>query len=140
MALEIPAHVRDALERRNFWTFTTLDPDGSPTSTPLWVHTDGRHVLVNTGRGRRKERNVRRDPRVALTMVERDDPYTWIEIRGRVVESIDGPAADESFLALAVKYLGGAEFVTLRDDEPRILLRIEPTEINHRTEPGSRLS
>jgi PPOX class probable F420-dependent enzyme len=126
------------LEQRNFWTFTTLNEDGSPTSTPLWVAVEGEYVVVNTGAGRRKERNVRRDPRVALAMVTRDDPYSWIEIRGRVVEFVEGDAAEESFFEMATKYLGRREYATLTPGEPRVLLRIEPTTINFRTEPGER--
>jgi PPOX class probable F420-dependent enzyme len=94
--LELPPNVRQKLEQRNFWQFVTLNEDGAPTATPLWVHVDDEHILVNTGSGRRKERNVRRDPRVALALVDVDDPYSWIEIRGRVVDFVTGKEADDS--------------------------------------------
>jgi hypothetical protein len=71
-------------------------------------------------------------------MVVRDDPYSWIEIRGRVVEFVEGQAAEKSFFELATKYLGRAEYATLTPGEPRVLLRIQPTKINFRTEPGER--
>jgi PPOX class probable F420-dependent enzyme len=135
--VEIPAEVREALEGRNFWQFVTINADGSPTATPVWATVDGEHVLVNTAIGRRKERNARRDPRVALAMVDRENPYSWIEIRGRVVAFTEGPAADESINALAHKYLD-QPYASARADEQRVLLRIEPTRFKLNTEAGGR--
>jgi PPOX class probable F420-dependent enzyme len=102
----IPDGVREKLEAPNFWHFVTLNEDGSATTTPVWVHVDGDTVLVNTAAGRRKERNARRDPRVALSMHDPENPYSWIEIRGRVAEYVEGKPADDSIDALAKKYLG----------------------------------
>ena len=78
--IEIPAHVREALEAKNFWQFVTINADGSPSATPVWASVDGDHVMVNTAIGRLKERNVRRDPRVALAMIDRENPYARISI------------------------------------------------------------
>jgi PPOX class probable F420-dependent enzyme len=69
----------------------TVNPDGSPQVTPVWVDENDGYVLVNTAVGRLKERNTRRDPRVALAVPDWEDPYTYVEIRGRVVERITGP-------------------------------------------------
>ena len=104
--MQIPTEVRAKLEAPSFWQIATINADGSPAATPVWAHVDGDHVLVNTAVGRRKERNVRRDPRVALATVELDDPYSWVEIRGRVVEFIDGQPADDSIDFLTKKYIG----------------------------------
>jgi PPOX class probable F420-dependent enzyme len=136
--VEIPEFVRAKLRERTFWQFVTINPDGSPAATPVWIDVDGDQVLVNTAIGRRKERNARRDPRVALGFVDRDDPYTWIEIRGRVMEFVEGEAADDSIDRLSNKYLGLAEYANRAPGERRVILRIEPTFVNFRTEAGSR--
>lgn len=125
----IPDSVRDKLEQANFWSFVTLNDDGSPTATPVWVDVDDGHVIVNTAAGRRKERNVRRDPRVALTMYEPENPYAWVEIRGRVVEFVEGELADRSIDSLAKKYLGQDTYPYRTPDERRVLLRIEPDKV-----------
>jgi PPOX class probable F420-dependent enzyme len=136
--VELPPFVRQKLTEQTFWQFVTINPDGSPAATPVWIDVDDEHVLVNTAVGRRKERNVRRDPRVALALVDRDDPYLWIEIRGRVAEFDEGPAADASIDRLAGKYLGLERYATRAPGERRVLLRIEPTSVNFHTEAGSR--
>jgi PPOX class probable F420-dependent enzyme len=136
--VEIPAFVRQKLDEPTFWQFVTINQDGSPAVTPVWIDTDGKHILVNTAVGRRKERNVRRDPRVALGFVDRDDPYTWIEVRGRVVEFVEGEEADASIDRLSNRYLGLDRYASRSPGERRVLLRIEPTFITFRTEAGSR--
>jgi PPOX class probable F420-dependent enzyme len=134
----LPPLVRQKLAEKSFWQLVTLNPDGSPTATPVWADLDGDHVLVNTAVGRLKERNARRDPRVALAMTDRDDPYTWIEIRGLVVEFVEGSGADESIDSLSRKYLGLERYATRTPGEQRVILRIEPTFVAHHTEAGSR--
>jgi PPOX class probable F420-dependent enzyme len=129
--LTLPDVVRSRLAGKNFWVLATVNADGSPTATPLWVDVDDEHILVNTAVGRLKERNVRRDPRVALTLVDADNPYFWIEIRGSVVERVEGPAADLSFYRMAEKYLGRATAVP---DAPRVLLRVFPSRVAFRDE------
>lgn len=136
--IPIPDLVRSKLEEPTFWQFVTINPDGSPAATPVWVDVDGDHVIVNTAVGRIKERNVRRDPRVALALADRDDPYMWIEIRGEVLEAIEGQVADDSIDKLSGKYLGLERYATRKPGEHRILLRIEPTAIHYKTEAGSR--
>jgi PPOX class probable F420-dependent enzyme len=138
--IEIPYPVRMQLESRNFWQFVTVNEDGSPTATPVWATIAGGHVLVNTAIGRRKERNVRRDPRVALAMVDRENPYSWIEIRGRVVAFAEGAVADASIDGLTQKYLGLDSYASRRAGERRVLLQIKPTKITFNTEAGSDLA
>jgi PPOX class probable F420-dependent enzyme len=135
--VEIPAEVRAQLEAKNFWQFVTINADGSPTATPVWAGVDGDIVLVNTAIGRLKERNVRRDPRVALAMVDRENPYAWIEIRGRVVEAVEGEEADRTIDGFSQKYLGLDRYAARKPGEQRVLLRIEPTRILHNAEAGS---
>jgi PPOX class probable F420-dependent enzyme len=134
----LPAFVRSKLEEQSFWQFVTVNADGSPASTPVWVDVAGDHVVVNTAIGRLKERNARRDPRVALALADRDDPYTWIEIRGRVVEFVEGQEADDSIDQLSQKYLGLERYASRAPGERRVILRIEPTFVNYKTEAGSR--
>ena len=136
--IEIPAHVREALEAKNFWQFVTINADGSPSATPVWASVDGDHVMVNTAIGRLKERNVRRDPRVALAMIDRENPYAWIEIRGRVVETVEGAPADDSIDALSRKYLELERYASRKPGERRVRLLIEPTSIKSNIEAGSR--
>lgn len=125
----IPDAVRGKLKDQNFWHLATINEDGSPTSTPVWADVDGDVVLVNTARGRRKERNVHRDPRVTLSMIEKENPYSWVEIRGRVTEIIEGSPADASIDSLAKKYLNQDVYPFRKPGEDRILLRIEPTSV-----------
>lgn len=121
--------VRAKLEEANFWHFATLNDDGTPTTTPVWVDVDDGHVIVNTAIGRRKERNVRRDPRVALSTTDKENPYSWTEIRGTVVEFVEGEAAEDSIDRLAKKYIGEDVYPWRRPGERRVILRIEPTQV-----------
>jgi PPOX class probable F420-dependent enzyme len=133
--VNLPEVVEATLRGRSFWLFATVNPDGSPTVTPVWVDFDGEFVIVNTAVGRQKERNVRDEPRVALAITDPDDPYSWIEIRGVVRERIEGVAAGESIDRLARKYLGVGRDEAGVPPTERVLLRIEPTAVNGRTEP-----
>jgi PPOX class probable F420-dependent enzyme len=129
MANTLTDDVREKLAKPNFWQLATVNPDGSPTVTPVWVDVEDGHVIVNTAIGRRKERNVRRDPRVALSMFGVDDPHTWVEIRGRVVDFVEGAPADRSIDALAKKYLGRETYPYRTPNERRVILRIEPSQV-----------
>ncbi len=132
--VEIPGSVRRKLEQKNFWHFVTTNDDGQPTATPVWADVDGEYVIVNTAVGRRKEQNVRREPRIALSMVDLENPYSWVEIRGRVVEFIEGTAADDSIDRLTKKYLDLDEYPNRYRGETRVILRIEPTQVLLNTE------
>src|SRR5215475_13230825 len=86
MAGSIPPKYTDLFQKRAFASLGTLMPDGRPQVTPVWVDYDGEHVLFNSAKGRQKDRNVRRDPRVSLAIVDPENPYRYLEIRGKVVE------------------------------------------------------
>jgi PPOX class probable F420-dependent enzyme len=105
MASAIPEKYRDLFQKRAFANLGTLMPDGSPQVTPVWVDLDGDYVIFNSAKGRQKDRNVRRDPRVALTLMDPENPYRYLEIRGRVAEITEDGAA-ENINKLAKKYLG----------------------------------
>jgi PPOX class probable F420-dependent enzyme len=109
----------------NFATLTTLLPDGRPASQVMWVDCDDECVLINTELHRQKFKNVEGDPRVAVCIWDKDDPYHYIEVRGDVVEVVRGEAARKHIDALAMRYFG-----RLYDGESiqseRVILRIRP--------------
>ena len=84
--MPLSSNAMQLIDRPNFAHLATLMPDGSPLSTPVWVGREGDHLVVCTGDGSLKARNVRRDPRVAISLVDFRDPYEELQIRGRVVE------------------------------------------------------
>ncbi len=120
---------RKLLAGKNLLYLTTVNPDGSPQITPVWVDTDGQNVLVNTAVGRVKQKNVTRDPRVALALNTPTDFYDVALIRGRVVEQITGDAADKHIDKLAKKYLGKDTYPWRNPKEKRVLLKIQPDRV-----------
>ncbi len=125
MSDAIPEKYVDLFQKRAFGNLATLMPDGHPQVTPVWCDFDGTHVLVNSARGRRKDRNVRRDPRVAISIVDPDNPYRYLEVRGRVVE-VTEQGADEHIDRLAKKYLNLDKYPYRRPGEVRVLYKIKP--------------
>ncbi|WP_435195825.1 PPOX class F420-dependent oxidoreductase [Natronomonas sp. EA1] len=127
----IPEAFHDLFEKRTFAHVATVMPDGTPQVTPVWVgyDTETGHLLVNTARGRRKERNVAREPKVGLSITDPEDPYRWISVRG-VVEELTEAGADEHIDQLAQRYLG-EETYPYRDGESgaRVLIRIRPESV-----------
>jgi PPOX class probable F420-dependent enzyme len=117
---------RELLSGTNFVFLAELMEDGSPHVSPVWVDLEGDLILVNTAVGRLKERNMRRDPRVALSISPRDEPYEHVDVRGRVVQVIDGPEAEEHIHRLGKKYRGWDRY-PLGEGEQRVSFLIEPT-------------
>ncbi len=122
---QIPEKFRDLFSKRAFANIATLMPNGGPQVTPVWIDFDGTHILFNSARGRWKDRNVRRDPRVAISIVDPDNPYRYLEIRGRVV-AITEQGADEHIDRLAKKYLGVDKYPYRQPGEIRVLYKVEP--------------
>jgi PPOX class probable F420-dependent enzyme len=116
---------QDLFQKKAFANLATLMPDGRPQVTPVWCDYDGKYVIVNSARGRRKDRNMRRDPRVALAVVDPDNPYRYIEIRGQVAE-ITEQGAEEHIDRMAKKYLGLDKYPNRAPDEVRVLYKIRP--------------
>ena len=114
--------VRRHLEGTPVAHLATVLPDGSPHTVPLWVDTRGEQVVFLTGPGSRKARNLRRDPRVALSLTAADNPFEPIVIRGRVVEWLEGDEAWEVIDRIATKYIGGP----YPRDEERVVAVVEP--------------
>ncbi len=121
----IPESHRDLFERESFAHFATLMPDGTPQVTPVWIDSDDGDVLVNTARGRQKERNVEADPKVGLSILDPDDPYRYVSIRGEVVE-VTEEGAVEHIDSLAQRYMDVPEYPHHgEEDGERVIIRIE---------------
>lgn len=127
---EIPAEARHLLEGQHFAHVATLNPDGSPQVSPVWIGIDGDTITFNTAEGRLKSKNVRRDPRVAVSIVNQEDPYENILIQGRVTD-VTHEGADEDIDALAKRYMGVDEYPLRQPGEERVLVKIEPEKVMH---------
>jgi PPOX class probable F420-dependent enzyme len=132
MAAALAEDVRRALEGPNFWHLATLNPDGSPQSTTMWVDLRGERILVNSALDRKKPRNLAHDPRVALSWFDPGSPYHSISIQGRVVDSYSGERADADIDALAKKYLDEDRYPFRTPDEQRVSYLIEPLHVWNR--------
>ena len=115
---------------KNFAFIASLMNDGAPQITPVWIDYDGKFVLVNTAEGRTKQKNFERDSRVALSVVDKDNPYNTVSIRGKVVEQTRN-GADEHADKLAKKYLGVDKYPFRAPGEKRIILKIKPEKVFH---------
>jgi len=124
----IPDSHLDLFTKKAFAHLVTLMPSGQPQVTPVWVDYDGRHVLINTAEGRQKDKNLQRDPRVAFSMLDPDNPYKYLEVRGRVAERSHN-GADQHIDAMAKKYLGKEKYPFRRPNEVRVIYRIEPEHV-----------
>ena len=128
MSLKIPDKFAALFAKKAFAHLATLMPDGRPQVTPVWCEYDGRHVLINTAAGRQKDKNLVRDGRVALSITDPDNPYSYVEVRGRVAERTE-VGADAHIDQLAQKYLGTA-YPYRQPGEKRVLFRIEPEHVS----------
>ncbi len=132
MPVSIPAQYRDLFERPVVVSLVTVMPDGQPQATPVWIAYDGTHLIVNTARGRQKDRNMHRNAKVTVLAVDPADPYHWVEVRGRVVEEDEASGLDV-INALSKKYRGIEDYYSVnpsrRGQEQRVTYKIEPTHI-----------
>ena len=122
MSLTLNEKTRQLLDGPNFATLATINPDGSPQTSAMWVGRDENDLLFSTIVGRRKDRNMRRDPRVSVTVIDQEDPYNYVEIRGTATYEDGGVELDN---ALSWKYDGK----DADPDEPgvvRIVVRVTP--------------
>jgi PPOX class probable F420-dependent enzyme len=123
----IPESHLDVLEKKALASLATIMPDGGPHVTPVWVMYEAPYVIVNTARGRVKERNIRRDSRVAVSIYDPDDIYRYVGLQGRVVEMTERDGR-EVIDALAKKYLG-RDVYPGPQDEIRVTCRILPERV-----------
>jgi PPOX class probable F420-dependent enzyme len=126
----IPAEAKHLFEGQTFAHVATLMPDGSPQVSPVWIGLDGDLITFNTAEGRLKPENLQRDPRVALSITDPENPYESILVRGKVVE-ITREGADEDIDALAKRYMGVDEYPLREPGEVRAIVKIEPEKVFH---------
>lgn len=125
MAEIIPEKYLDLFEKKAFAHLATVMPDGSPQVTPVWCDYDGTHVLINSARGRRKDKNIESNPVVSLSIQDPDNPYRYLEVRGRVSE-ITEEGADDHIDKMAKKYMGEDKYPFRQPGEVRVLYKIKP--------------
>ena len=125
---EIPKAFADILKKPSFAHLSTLMADGGPQSSPVWIDTDGSQLVVNSAEGRVKDRNMRRDPRVGISVADPENPYRCLMIRGRV-SKITKDGADEHINRMAKKYMGVDEYPFRQPGEVRVLYYIDPESV-----------
>ncbi len=123
--VQLSEAVKKLFREPNFAHIATLMPDGSPQVSVVWVDIEGERIIVNTQEGRVKPANVRRDPRVAISIYDQSNPYTSVSIRGRAVE-ITHEGAEEGIHKLAKKYMGQDRYPYLQPGDQRVTFSIEP--------------
>jgi PPOX class probable F420-dependent enzyme len=128
MAATIPQQYRDLFQKKAFANLATLMPDGRPQVTPVWVDLDDSHIRVNSAKGRVKDKNMRRNGNVALSIFDPDNPYRHLTVQGEVV-NITEQGADEHIDALAKKYLGKDKYPFLQPGEVRVIYKIRPDRV-----------
>jgi PPOX class probable F420-dependent enzyme len=125
---ELSAAARKLFEEPNLLFVGTVNRDGSPQVTPVWTHLENGYITFNTAVGRAKERNMRRDPRVGLSISAREDPMDKVDVIGRVVDMIEGEPADGQIDDLSEKYIGQRPY-PWRRGETRVKVLIEPVRV-----------
>jgi PPOX class probable F420-dependent enzyme len=124
----IPNSHLDLFKKKAFAHLATVMPDGKPQVTPIWVDYDGGKVVFNTAEGRQKDKNLQRDARVALSILDPDNPYRYLEVRGRIVERTHS-GADQHIDAMAKKYLGQDKYPFRQPNEVRVIYKVEPEHV-----------
>jgi PPOX class probable F420-dependent enzyme len=125
---KIPESHSSIFKKRAFAHVATTDPDGAPQVTPVWVDYDGEYVLINSAKGRKKDRNLRERPeRVALSVQDPDDPYRYVGLQGRVVE-VTEEGAEEMMHRFAYKYWGKDRY-PLPQGQVRVIYKIAPERV-----------
>lgn len=129
-AITVPDNLKDLFTRPIVCSLATVMPDGQPQVTPVWFDYDGEHIIVNTARGRQKDRNMKRDSKVTVLVVDPQNQYHWAEARG-VVTEVTEEGAHDVIKKLALKYRGVEEY-TLGEGEVRVTYKIAITKLNGR--------
>ncbi len=125
MASTIPQNFQDLFTKKAFAQLATLMPDGSPQVTPVWCDYDGNYIRINTAKGRVKDKNMRKNKRVALALMDPDNPYRYMAVRGEV-EELTEEGADAHIDLLAKKYLGADKYPYRQPGEVRVIYKIRP--------------
>jgi PPOX class probable F420-dependent enzyme len=124
----IPSQYEDLLESKALAHVATIGPKGEPQVNPVWFDWDGTYLMFSQTTSRQKYKNVKRDPRIALSIVDPNNPYRYLEIRGKVVR-VD-PDPDYAFInKMAQKYLGVEKYPWLQPGEERVVIVVEPEHV-----------
>jgi PPOX class probable F420-dependent enzyme len=129
MTEKIPDAFKEMLNKRGFAHLATLMKDGSPQVTPVWYDFDGTHIRINSAKGRLKDKNMRRDKQVALSIQDPDNPYRYLAIRGNI-DAITEDGADAHIDALAKKYLDKDRYPFRAPGEVRVIYKIRPDKVS----------
>ena len=124
MMAAIPEKYHDIFEKKAFAQLATIMPDGSPQVSPVWFDFDGKNILINTAKGRVKDQNMRRDKRVGIDIMDPDNPYRHLSIRGSVVDVTEN-GADEHIDKLAKKYIGQDRYPYRANGEVRVIFKVQ---------------
>jgi PPOX class probable F420-dependent enzyme len=127
MTVALPQQAKDLLDAANIVTVATVNADGGPQSSLLWATYEGDDLLLSTIKGRAKERNFGREPRVSVLIQDRTDPYTYVEVRGTVTMTTDG--GPELIQSLSRSYVGQDFTGDLGTDRIRVVVRVTPTRV-----------
>lgn len=130
MTVSLNDAVRKLLDDPNPAVLATVNPDGSPQTSVVWVGRDGEELIISSQAGRRKERNIRRDPRVSISVLDREDPLQYVEIRG--VATVTEDVGRELAVRLEEQYEGpgaGQEYLELPPEVVRVVIRIKPLRV-----------
>ena len=134
MSSTIPDNLKDLLERPIVVAFATTNPDGQPQVTPVWASLEGDEIWINSAVGRRKDRNVRANPKVTVLSIDPQNAFHWVEIRGEVVAFDDSDAALAHINKLSGIYAGNDDYYSFnsesRGKETRVIYKIRPTRVN----------
>ena len=126
----IPDEAKHLFENKEMAHVATLNADGSPQVSAVWIALDGDLVTFNTAEGRLKPKNLRRDGRVAISIADDENPYENVMVQGKVVE-LTNDGADDDIDALAKRYLDADSYPFRQDGEERVIVKIEPEKVNH---------
>jgi PPOX class probable F420-dependent enzyme len=114
---------------KNLATVVTLMPSGQPQALLTWIDTDGENILVNTEPQRQRGKNIRRDPRVTVLIHSSEDPWDWSEVRGKVIEAVDGQKARDHIDELSRKYVG-RDYANPIGPQGRVIYVVKPDKVN----------
>ena len=123
-----PEKFKDLLQKKAFATLATVGADGTPQVTPVWFDYDGTHIRFNTARGRVKDKNLGRNPVVALAIMDPDNPYRYVQVKGRIAE-VTETGADAHIDALSKKYTGQDRYPFRQPGEVRVTYKVLPDRI-----------
>ncbi len=128
MSEQIPEKALDLFQKPVLAHLATIMPDGTPQVTPVWVDFDGTHVLINTSKGRRKTLNMEKQPKVGLDIVDNENPFHWLSVRGHIAE-ITEQGADAHIDKMAKKYIGVDTYPNRQPDDIRVICKIVPDRV-----------